>query len=137
MTTRDATIPDVSGETGRLTPGAAAAIRSAIRLAGGREVCFVCTVNDTGVVQTARLHGGVTTLVTGAHGVLLLLKIALVALMIRLAARNRGVLAGHATATLTDDRRTRELLVRTSLTETAYGLGIVALTAVLVAVTPD
>ncbi len=43
------------GETSRLTPGAAAAIRSAIRLAGGREVCFVCTTNDTGVVQTARV----------------------------------------------------------------------------------
>lgn len=45
----------MSGEPGRLAPGAAAAIRSAIRLAGGREVCFVCTVNDTGVVQTARV----------------------------------------------------------------------------------
>ncbi len=43
------------GETGRLAPGAANAIRSAIRLAGGREVCFVCTVNDEGVVQTARV----------------------------------------------------------------------------------
>ncbi|MEX2182772.1 MAG: helicase C-terminal domain-containing protein [Gemmatimonadaceae bacterium] len=43
------------GETDRLTPGAAAAIRSAIRLAGGREVCFVCTTNDAGVVQTARV----------------------------------------------------------------------------------
>ncbi len=30
-------------------------MRSAIRLAGGREVCFVCTVNDAGVVQTARV----------------------------------------------------------------------------------
>lgn len=46
---------DTSGETGRLAPGAAAAVRSAIRLAGGREVCFVCVVNDTGVVQTARV----------------------------------------------------------------------------------
>lgn len=45
----------MSGETGRLAPGAAAAIRSAIRLAGGREVCFVCTVDASGVVQTARV----------------------------------------------------------------------------------
>jgi ATP-dependent DNA helicase DinG len=45
----------VSGESGRLTPGAAAAIRSAIRLAGGREVCFVATVNTDGVAQTARV----------------------------------------------------------------------------------
>ena len=46
---------DAHGETGRLVAGAAAAIRSAIRLSGGREVCFVCTVNDAGVVQTARV----------------------------------------------------------------------------------
>ena len=43
------------GETARLTVGAANAIRSAIRLAGGREVCFVCTIDDEGVVQTARV----------------------------------------------------------------------------------
>ena len=43
------------GETARLTVGAANAIRSAIRLAGGREVCFVCTIDDDGVLQTARV----------------------------------------------------------------------------------
>jgi ATP-dependent DNA helicase DinG len=30
-------------------------MRAAIRLAGGREVCFVCTLDDDGVVQTARV----------------------------------------------------------------------------------
>jgi ATP-dependent DNA helicase DinG len=30
-------------------------MRAAISLAGGREVCFVCAVNDEGVVQTARV----------------------------------------------------------------------------------
>lgn len=45
----------MTGEASRIAPGAAAAIRSAIRLSGGREVCFVCTVNDAGVVQTARV----------------------------------------------------------------------------------
>ena len=30
-------------------------MRAAIRLAGGREVCFVCTVDDEGVVRTARV----------------------------------------------------------------------------------
>src|SRR5436309_15043713 len=39
----------------RLTPAAASAIRASIRLAGGREVCFVCTANDAGVLQTARV----------------------------------------------------------------------------------
>ncbi|HEY0996484.1 MAG TPA: helicase C-terminal domain-containing protein [Gemmatimonadaceae bacterium] len=39
----------------RLAPAAALAIRGAIRLAGGREVCFVGTVDDEGVVQSARV----------------------------------------------------------------------------------
>ena len=39
----------------RLDPKAAAAMRAAIRLAGGRECCFVCTVDDEGRVVTARV----------------------------------------------------------------------------------
>jgi ATP-dependent DNA helicase DinG len=41
----------------RLAKQAAAAIRAAVRLAGGREVCFVCTVGGEGEgeVQTARV----------------------------------------------------------------------------------
>jgi ATP-dependent DNA helicase DinG len=39
----------------RLAPSVAAAIRAAIRLAGGREVCFVCTLDSSGIVQTARV----------------------------------------------------------------------------------
>jgi ATP-dependent DNA helicase DinG len=39
----------------RLSSAAALAIRAAIRLAGGREVCFVCTLDSDGVVQTARV----------------------------------------------------------------------------------
>src|SRR5918912_1539870 len=38
----------------RLAPAAALAIRAAIRLAAGREVCFVGSVDDDGVVQSAR-----------------------------------------------------------------------------------
>ena len=38
----------------RLAPSAAAAMRTAIRLAGGREVCFVATIDDDGIVRTAR-----------------------------------------------------------------------------------
>ena len=30
-------------------------MRAAIRLAGGREICFVCTLDDDGVVKTARV----------------------------------------------------------------------------------
>ena len=43
----------VAGEA-RLLPKAAAAIRTQIRLHGGNEVCFVCTVDDQGHVATAR-----------------------------------------------------------------------------------
>ena len=39
----------------RIVRTAAVAMRAAIRLAGGREVCFVCTLDDNGVVQTARV----------------------------------------------------------------------------------
>jgi ATP-dependent DNA helicase DinG len=38
----------------RLAAGAARAIRTAIALAGGREVCFTCTIDATGIVVTAR-----------------------------------------------------------------------------------
>ncbi|AHG90518.1 helicase c2 [Gemmatirosa kalamazoonensis] len=39
----------------RLSRPAAAAIRAAIRLAGGREVCFVCKVDEEGTVASARV----------------------------------------------------------------------------------
>lgn len=39
----------------RLSPKAATGVRAAIRLAGGREVCFVCTLNDEGIIETARV----------------------------------------------------------------------------------
>ena len=39
----------------RIAPNAAGALRSAIRMAGGREVCFVCTLDAKGVIQTARV----------------------------------------------------------------------------------
>src|SRR5438093_8300184 len=39
----------------RLAPKAAAAIRAAIKLAGGREVCFACGVDEEGNIQSARV----------------------------------------------------------------------------------
>src|SRR6476620_11328589 len=38
-----------------IVPAAAAAMRAAISLTGGREVCFVCGLDDDGVIQTARV----------------------------------------------------------------------------------
>lgn len=48
---------------GRISPNAAAAVRAAIRLAGGREVCFVCTVDERDVIASARVvaRGDVTS----------------------------------------------------------------------------
>jgi ATP-dependent DNA helicase DinG len=43
------------GEESRLAASAAAGMRTAIRLAGGREVCFVATVDEKGIVRTARV----------------------------------------------------------------------------------
>lgn len=39
----------------RIATSAAAAVRAAIRLAGGREVCFACTLDGDGVMATARV----------------------------------------------------------------------------------
>jgi ATP-dependent DNA helicase DinG len=41
--------------TNRLSPTAASAIRAAIRMSGGREICFVCTLDDEGIVETAKV----------------------------------------------------------------------------------
>jgi ATP-dependent DNA helicase DinG len=47
-----ATLPKTSD---RIHKKAAAAIRAAIRLAGGREVCFACGLDDDGMIGTARV----------------------------------------------------------------------------------
>jgi len=45
----------------RLSKAASTAVRTAIRLAGGNEVCFVCAVDEDGMLTTARAvaRGGV------------------------------------------------------------------------------
>jgi ATP-dependent DNA helicase DinG len=48
-------VPSALPKTARIHPKAAAAIRSAIKLAGGREVCFACTVDGDGLIDTARV----------------------------------------------------------------------------------
>src|SRR5919108_5575729 len=53
--TMPAAVTAPSKTSSRLAPAAALAIRGAIRLAGGNEVCFVGTVDDEGIVQSARV----------------------------------------------------------------------------------
>jgi ATP-dependent DNA helicase DinG len=45
----------VTGHRSRLGSKAARAIKAAIRLAGGREVCFACDLDDEGAIETARV----------------------------------------------------------------------------------
>jgi putative copper export protein len=90
----------------------------------------------TGVIQSVRLHGNPVNLLSSAHGLLLIAKVVIVALMIRLAARNRETLRRHHTASLANSERSRDFLLRATTTEILLGFGVLAITSILVAVTP-
>lgn len=85
----------------------------------------------TGVVQSVRLHGAPTTLLDTRHGALLLVKVALVVVMVALADRNRRALqtVSHAAASSATLHRLRRLM----LVEFGVGVGVVGVTAALVA----
>lgn len=92
----------------------------------------VIAIITTGVIQTLRLHGGITTLFTTTHGRVLLLKILCVAAMLKVGDINRRrLLRQLPTSELLADRR-RALLVRASTTEAALGGIVVAITTALV-----
>ena len=86
----------------------------------------------TGVVQTLRLHGGITTLFSQTHGRVLLLKLVLVVGMLALANKSRKInlrrIADEAGRVATR----RQQLTRAALTECAVGGTVVAVTAILV-----
>jgi copper transport protein len=90
----------------------------------------------TGVIQMTRLHYGVSTLFTSTHGLLLLGKLIIVALMLRLAAKNRIVLMRKTSASLTNPLKLRAQLMRSTLIESAMGMVVIVLTATLVAISP-
>ena len=90
----------------------------------------------TGVVQSLRLHGGIGTLFTTGHGRLLLLKIAVVATMLKVADINRRRLLRPDPGDPRAAVRRRDLLVRASLTEAVTGGLVVAVTAALVVANP-
>lgn len=96
----------------------------------------VVIIAITGLAQTLRLHGSPLDLFSNTHGLLLIAKIALVAIMIRFAARNRDILQKHRNTHLTNLERSRELLLRATTSEVLFGGGVLGVTAVLVAVTP-
>ena len=90
----------------------------------------------TGIIQMLRLHGNPLSMLTNRHGLLLIFKISLVALMLWLAARNRRELGAQRRRESTQPKTLRRLLVRASLIETAIGAGVLVITSVLVATTP-
>lgn len=90
----------------------------------------------TGVIQTIRLHTNPLLMLMNTHGLLLILKILLVALMLWLAAKNRRSLLGRKNVDTAQPKTLRRLLIRASLIETAIGGVVLAVTAALVASTP-
>ncbi|CAB4553620.1 MAG: hypothetical protein F2545_01835 [Actinobacteria bacterium] len=95
----------------------------------------VITIIVTGVIQTLRLHSGITTLFTSSHGQILLLKLLAVSLMLKVGDINRRRLIRYTASPSVALERKRALLVRASYTEAAIGAMVVSITAALVTAT--
>ncbi|MGE5729928.1 MAG: JAB domain-containing protein, partial [Gemmatimonas sp.] len=97
------------GEESRLAPSAAAGMRAAIRLAGGREVCFVATMDEEGVVRTARVvaRGDVQSVLA----------------LPAVAERGEMLLHNHPSGVL--DPSDADLIVATRLHDGGIGFGII------------
>ena len=99
---------------------------------GRAATIAVPVIVGTGVIQTLRLHGGITTLFSQSHGRVLLVKILIVIAMLALANKSRQLnlrRIADEPARLATRRRQR---VRAGLTECAVGGVVVAVTAALV-----
>lgn len=86
----------------------------------------------TGLIQTFRLHGSIGTLFTSSHGRLLLLKIALVAVTLRLGDVNRKRVSSKMMANPHVFDTKMAVLLRMATMEAALGGGVLAITAALV-----
>lgn len=91
----------------------------------------VAVVVATGVVQSVRLHGWPSGLFDSRHGTLLLVKVAMVAVMLLLADRNRRALRAFTISapSVAAVSQLRRLMVA----EFGVGVGVIAVTAALVA----
>lgn len=92
----------------------------------------VIAIAVTGVIQTLRLHGDIVSLFTESHGRILLLKILVVAAMLKVADINRKRMLRwiNPDAQINDHRIS--LLWRASITEVVTGGIVLAITATLV-----
>ena len=97
----------------------------------------VLVVALTGSIQTVRLHGNVSTLFSSTHGILLLAKLLLVALILRFAARNRTILKRSHDPDLQAHKRIRSLLVKSALKETVIASGVLLITSVMIGASLD
>ncbi|MBU3690310.1 MAG: hypothetical protein B7C54_04425 [Acidimicrobiales bacterium mtb01] len=99
---------------------------------GRAATVAVPVIVGTGVVQTLRLHGGITTLFSQSHGRLLLVKLLVVVAMLAVANKSRQLNLRRLADEPARIASRRRQLTQAGLTECAIGGVIVALTAALV-----
>jgi copper transport protein len=97
----------------------------------------VALIVITGSIQTLRLHGNPLSLFANSHGLLLLLKIALVGFMLWLAYGNEQIVQRFQLSQSGSLTQSRDRLRRASITELLVGLIVILVTAILVNVTPN
>lgn len=97
----------------------------------------VALIVITGSIQTLRLHGNPLSLFANSHGLLLLLKIALVGFMLWLAYGNEQIVQRFQLSQSGSLTQSRNRLRRASVTELVIGLSVIFVTAILVNVTPN
>ena len=99
---------------------------------GRAATIAVPVIVGTGVIQTLRLHGGITSLFSQSHGRVLLLKLVFVVAMLALANKSRQLNLRRIADEPARLATRRRQLVRAGLTECAVGGVVVAVTAALV-----
>jgi len=99
---------------------------------GRAATIAVPVIVGTGVIQTLRLHGGITSLFSQSHGRVLLVKILIVIAMLALANKSRQLNLRRIADEPARLATRRRQLVRAGLTECAVGGVVVTVTAALV-----
>lgn len=104
---------------------------TAFRRFGPAAEKIVVAIVITGVIQSIRLHHGVSSLFSTTHGQLLLIKVLIVGVMVWLASRNRASLPQSNNLSEKDALLLRQTLVRSTALESLLALVVLGLTAVL------
>ena len=96
----------------------------------------VITLSVTGLIQLLRMYTNPLDIFTSVHGLLLVLKLCIVAGMIYLASKNRQSLIDSLNQEGRAARLTRRNLMQLSLIEIGLGTAILVVTAILVGLSP-